>query len=843
MKRTTLFVIALAVLCGCSKHASFSTYDLKCEGLTEPLAIDSTSPHFSWKTRSEASMTQSARQIQLASSETLLKKGKADIWDSGKVLSDGQIMVPFEGSVLESRQLCWWRVRVWDAEGNVSAWSEPQRFGVGILGDDRIDGSFIGLPSEDGTAPLLRKSFTVKRAGKTAFLHVNSLGYHEVYINGAKVGDAVLTPAVSQMDKRSLINTYDVTGYLKDGENEIVLWTAQGWYRNGAFGLSPDGPLVRAELDILGKNGWERLLGTDPEWMAAKSGYSDNLPQFSNLTGEIIDARGVPASMGKEDLDRLAWTKATVKDIEVKATPQMCEPCRIQETICGQSVEKDGDIWVVDLGRVANGLIEASVSAPAGTEIHIMVADDNPVRSGWWNSSLFGEYRFTASDAEVDTFVGKFQSNVFRYVRFEGLDKAPDPAAVKIHRVRTDYAEASTFECSDPDIQAIHDMIHYTTQNLAFNGYMVDCANLERLGYGGDGNASTLTLQTMYDVAPLYANWLQAWNDAIQEDGGLPHTAPEPWKAGGGPYWCSFIVQAPFRTYMSYGDERMLESCYENMKLWLTYADKHTGDDSILRRWPDTEYRSWYLGDWLAPKGVDVNDPESIDLINNCAMAQTYRDLIDIAIKLGKKDESKLYEELLQTRQEAIHNSFFHPESCTYASGSQIDMAYPLLVGAVPAELCESVTEKLLERTGTVYNGHLNVGLVGVPVLTEWATLAHQADFMYGMLKKRDYPGYLYMIDNGATGTWEDWGSDARSHFHNCFNGIGSWFYQALGGIIPLEPGYRKVIIDPQMPEGIKWVKVTKETPYGTISVRWDNSNGQADVQVEAPVGVEIIRK
>ena len=841
MKRTTaLFVALAAILCGCSKEAGFSVYDLTCEGLDEPIAIDSATPHFSWKIQADEPMAQTGREIQVASSRKLLLKDQADLWNIGKVTTDGQIMVPYSGAPLSSRQLCWWRVRVWDDKGNVSAWSEPQRFAVGIIGEDIIDGSFIGMASDNGAAPLLRQTFSVKKAGQTAFLHVNSLGYHEAYINGEPVSDAVLSPAVSQMDKRSLINTYDVTDLLRAGDNEIVLWTAQGWYKPGAFGLDADGPLVRAELDVLTRDGWERITGTDSDWQAAESGYSDFNPRNRNIFGEVIDARGVPASLKSEDLDRLEWKNVTVKDITIPATPQMCEPCREQEAICGQSVVQDGEgTWIVDLGRVGNGLLEATVSAPAGTSVKVSVFDEDQF-SNWYPD--FGSYELiTSGAADGDRFVGKFNTNVFRYVRFEGLGKAPDPASVKVRRVRTDYAEAASFECSDPDIQAIHDMIRYTMQNLAFAGDMVDCANLERLGYGGDGNASTLSLQTMFDVAPLYVNWLTAWNDAIQPDGGLPHTAPEPWSAGGGPYWCSFIVQAPWRTYMSYGDTRMMERSYDNMKLWLTYVDRYTGTDGILRRWPDTGYRGWYLGDWLAPRGTDVNDPESIDLVNNCAIAQVYKELSEIAGTLGKESESRLYTQLLETKRSNIHGKFYHPATGTYGSGSQLDMAYPLLVGAVPEDLRAAVTEKLLERTQTVYNGHLGVGLVGVPVLTEWATLYHQPDFIYSMLKKRDYPGYLYMIDNGATGTWEDW-DNPRSHFHNCYNGIGSWFYQALGGIIPLEPGYRKVLIDPQMPEGIKWVNVTKETPYGTITVKWDNSNGQADVQIEAPVGVEVVR-
>ncbi|MDD3854005.1 MAG: alpha-L-rhamnosidase C-terminal domain-containing protein, partial [Syntrophomonadaceae bacterium] len=110
------------------------------------------------------------------------------------------------------------------------------------------------------------------------------------------------------------------------------------------------------------------------------------------------------------------------------------------------------------------------------------------------------------------------------------------------------------------------------------------------------------------------------------------------------------------------------------------------------------------------------------------------------------------------------------------------------------------------------------------------------------MLKKRDYPGYLYMIDNGATTTWEHWNGQ-RSRIHNCYNGIGSWFYQAVGGISPVDtiPAYRKVRIDPQIPNGITWAKTYKETPFGRVEVNWEINSGNMEMELDIPVGIEAI--
>ena len=125
--------------------------------------------------------------------------------------------------------------------------------------------------------------------------------------------------------------------------------------------------------------------------------------------------------------------------------------------------------------------------------------------------------------------------------------------------------------------------VHVSTPSRSYDvligqGVIDEVGALTRKACGG----SAACVIADDNVAPLYANWLQAWNDVIREDGGLPHTAPCPWRAGGGPYWCGFVVQAPWRTYMSYGDKRLIERCYPTMTGWLDYVDAYTVDGGKL---------------------------------------------------------------------------------------------------------------------------------------------------------------------------------------------------------------------------------------------------------------------
>ena len=821
----------LGLLIGLNAVAQEAT-DLRTEGMKEPLGIDNTQPHFSWKIVSPQPFSQTGYELEVATNPTLLKEGKADVWVSGQVNSNETVMVPFAGGQLKPRTLYYWRVRSSDGE-KWTPWSNVQRFGIGIVKPDQMRGEYIGLGLGEAQSILLRKTFEVSQRKGTALLHVNSLGYHEAYLNGKPVSQAVLTPAVSQMDRRSQIVTYDVTPLLKKGKNTLIIWAGSGWYKKNTFRAQFEGPLVRADLDLQNEGEILDLVHTDATWQGRKGGYEDtgswSPGQFG---GERIDASLVPTNIAALQKEK-DWQEVHTADIQgIEATPQMCQLNCIRETVSPVNIEDKGDgRWLVDMGRVVNGLFEIELHGlEKGKEIKASYCD-HMLDLDKFQGTNWGDDVYISSGKGGDTFRNRFNHHLFRYVLLSGLPYRPETKDMRAYRIGMDIEKTGTFESSDEDLNRIYQMIAYTMDGLMWGGYMVDCASIERLGYGGDGNASTLSLQNTFDVSPLYMNWLQAWNDAIRPDGSVPHTAPNPYKAGGGPYWCSFVVQAPWRTWWTFGDTRPMTRTYETMKLWLRYVDAYS-KDGLLHKWADVDYRWWYLGDWLAPKGVDVKKQESVDLVNNCALSQSYAELIQIANKLGLQADKEEFIRRREALNRRIHETFYHPETQTYGTGSQLDMVYPLLVGAAPEGTRAIIRRKLVES-----HDHIGVGLVGVPVLTEWATLNNEADFMYKILKQPDYPGYLYMINNGATGTWEDWDSP-RSHFHNCYNGIGSWFYQALGGIIPTQPGYRSVRIDPQHPRGLEWVKVTRQTPYGTILVHWRQEAGAYKLHLEIPNGI-----
>lgn len=711
--------------------------------------------------------------------------------------------------------------------------------------------AFIGcrtgsLPTSapDGWAetPMLRTTFEVERAdmapvaGRSVSfsLRVVSLGYHEVYLNGTRVGDWVLQPAVSQLDRRALEVTYDISDLVREGDNELTLWLGQGWGR--IYGTPA---VARAVVERTASDGECGLIytlaGTDSTWEASPSPYSyTGSWQPLQFGGERYDARV------KE-----SWRPASVYEAEgIAVSQQEFRGNREVGWLQPQSVDTLSDgTFLIDFGRVVTGWFQLDcLPIPKGDSITMEYLDHLDAKSPHTETDIY------VSDGTGDDdihFTNRFHMHAFRYVKVSGLGHyvaygldTPIATARAVQISAVDPAGGATFECSDPRLNAIHDMVKYTLSCLTFSGYMVDCPHIERMGYGGDGNSSTNTLQTLWDVRDVYANWMQAWHDALDSTGDLPYVAPA-FRTGGGPYWQGFIVKAPWRTYVNYGDPMLVYRHYDDMCRWMDYIERHSVDadcdrsgangnqsDGILQPWTDTERHGWFLGDWAVPDGVDKGG-ESVLHASSCFVAECLADMERMARMTGHQADAERFAARRQLVVDAIHRHFYHPETHTYANGTPLDQAYALLMGVPPDSVtAAAVKARLIKDIHGRYRDHVAFGLMGVPVFTEWCVREHEADIMATMLRQEDYPGYLNMINQGATTTWESWGcgmpgKEDRSRVHNCYNGIGTWFYQAVAGIRPdpAQPGYKHFFVDPQPVGGVDWVRCTKPTQYGDIRV------------------------
>lgn len=841
--RHIFFFLLLLTACFINSHA-VRVYDLRCEMMQNPWGVDNTAPALSWKIATDHNgIRQKAYQILAASRPEWVNEKDADLWNTGKTDSEQSIWVKYAGKKLTSGSIVYWKLKVWDETGTESKWSATGHFSVGLLKASDWKGKFIGMERADTTAaPMLRKTFHFSGNPQAAFLHICTLGYHEIYINGKAVSNDVLAPSVVEYAKRYHSMSYNIRSFLQEGNNDIVIWLGKAWYDASTKGVAAKGPYTKAQIDVLDGSAWKTLVATDKSWSARTSGYyfpgSWSRVKFE---GEDVVASELLPDLTTPTLDKATWQQAIEASVpERPITPMTCEPNKIQEKIRPVSISNfTRKIWMVDMGKSIVGWTKIKFGKlRKGQKIEISYCDMLGL-NGDFEAGVFTDH-YTASGEGEETFCNKFNYHAYRYIKINGLENMPEPDDITSYSIYTGYDTKSSFVCNDKDINAIHDMVHYTFKCLTQSGYMVDCPHMERQGYGGDGNASILAAQTMYELYPLYTNWIQAYGDAQEDNGDLPHAAPVAHRCGGGPFWCVFIANAPWQTYLQYGDKDILKEYYPHMQRFIKFAESYmeNGLVTLNNRWPNTERRHWFLGDWALPNEEHQLHTESIDDVNSCAMSWAYDIMAKIAGVIGKTEDQKNYEHKHQEINKLIHKAFYHSDKNAYASGLQLDQAFPLFVGATPQDKTSQVNQSLKDLTYNRFEGHFFTGLVGIPILTQWLTRAGEAQLMYDMLKQRSFPGYLYMIENNATTTWEHWNA-RRSRIHNCYNGIGSWFYQALGGILPDEqqPAYRHFFIKPQIPDGITFVRTSKPTPYGNINIDWTKSQQTFDLKIEIPAG------
>lgn len=837
-------------------QAQFRPEGLRVEHLKNPVGIDIATPRLSWRLAPAApNLRQAAYQIQVASSSGALNQGKADIWDSGRVDSPQSTFVPYQGPALVSGQRLTWRVRAWDASGKPSPWSSHATWTMGLLKESDWTASYIGAPpqpdAKPGTPqpfPWLRKTFRLTAKSPRATAYVNALGYFELYVNGARVSDDVLAPAVTDYSKRNLYVTYDITPFLRTGPNVIALWLGRGWYVRGHPGVVHDGPLARAQFDIDQPGGQPVRIATDASW---KYRFSPITPlgrgtAFGDYGGERYDATLEVLHWDAPGFDDSAWQAAAIfTPPPVKTTAQLAEPNRVMEILKPAKVEETAPgAFAVDMGRNYVGWFEVKLppATAAGKQIRIEYADTPPTGTRFMTQNQRDEYVTRAGAGQ--TTRSRFNYHGFRWARITGLDRAPTPDEITGRFIRTAYDRASTFESSDELMNRIWRTAVWTYENLTLGGYVVDCPTRERLGYGGDAGTSIETGLFNFDTAALYTSWAANWRDAQAPNGDVPYTAPNyPDQGGGGPMWSGFVVTLPWHIYLQTGDKRALEDNYEMIRKWLAFADSKT-KDGLIEHYVSVgiSMPQWnYLGDWVSPRRPGQPDiarhPVAARFINNVHLLYTLQIASRIAALLGKADDAKLYSTRAGTLSAKLHEGFFNAADNTYATGQQPYLAFPLLTGVTPASLRPAVLKRLEETIRVKDAGHIDAGMHGTYFLLKLLMEEDRNDLIHEFTSKTTFPSWGHMLEQGATTFWESWSGQSR--IHDTLISIGAWFIQGIGGIRLDEnsPGFSHFHLQPAVVGDLKFARASYRSMHGEIVSNWRIENGQFAYEATVPAG------
>lgn len=832
---TLLTLAAVAVgLCSVSQAAPAAPEQLRCEGLTNPLGIDRAQPRLSWAIPLGArGLAQTARQVLVADSLKTLAADRGNLWDSGKVASDESQWVVYGGRPLAKGARCWWKVRVWDLSGAASPWSEPAWFSVGPLSAADWRGEWIGvdwMKNNEGPLPWLRKTFTLQEVPTTATAYVCALGYYELYVNGQKTGDDVLSPAVSDYGKRGLYLTHDIAKHLVKGKNCIGLWLGRGWSLGVLKNAGLVGPMVKAEVNLTFDQAAPLNIVTDAAWKARPSHITPLGKGMSgSYGGEMVEAQKEIVNWNAADYDDSAWQAATIHH---PPTPiiaaQMMEPNRLLDEVRLASVQTIKDGFVLDMGRNYTGWFGLTLpnEVKRGTTVSMEFADKRFPNGKF---QVYGQRNvYVARGGGGERFRNRFNYAAFRYAIVKGLPRAPKPEEVRGWLVTTNYEPSSTFSCDNRLLNQVHEMMCWTYKCLSLGGYTVDCPHRERLGYGGDSGTSMEMGMLNFRTGPFYAKWAADWRDAQNAQGDVPYTAPYSQDAGGGPVWSGFCVTMPWQIYLTYGDRRPLELSWPVMKKWLAFIDTKMGD-GLLQSYVGIGCAGspqWnFLGDWVPPgrkQGKDRVDDRSTLFFNNCYLVYCLQLAGKIGRVLGDDAQAAVYETKAKELAARLHSRFLNSDGATYANGEQTYLVLPLLFGITPQSIAPKVMAALEHDIKVTRKGHLNTGMHGNYFMTKYLIDQRRNDLLALMYTKEDFPSYGYMIRHGATTIWEEWDGD-NSQIHNTMISPGLWFLEGLAGIRYDEkaPGFKHFVASPGVESGLKRVDASLTTGYGKIMCVW----------------------
>jgi len=869
-------VILLLSLCSCKNaNSPITVSQIKCNGLENTIGTGNI-PDFSWIMKSEKrGQAQTAYQIIISTDNKMINKGKGNIWDTGKVISEKSAWISYHGTPLEPGTEYFWKVRIWDSQDRVSSWSATGTFITGLfakdnwsgarwIGYEEIPDSLLLVPGVHGDGnnlgniavkrtviPYFRKEIKLEKEISSACVFVSGLGQYELYINGDKVGDHYLSPGWTDYRKTCLYNTYDVTGFIARGDNAIGVIAGNGFYninreRYRKLVIAYGAPKIIMKLEIKYSDGSKEVIVTDESWKTSPSPIT-----YSGIYGgEDYDARLEQDGWEKPLFNDNEWKQAIiVKEPLGTLKPESDYPVKISEVIDNKKVSLQKDsIFIYDFGQNASGIIKIKVKGEKGQTVRFtpgeLLGEDSIVTQQATGEPYYFTYTLKGEKEEV--WMPRFTYYGLRYVQANGAvpENYPNPknlpviSDIKFLHTRNSSPRIGTFKCSNELFNSIYSLINWSIKSN-MSSVSTDCPHREKLGWLEQAHLMGNSIKCIYDIHNFYNKIIGDMIEAQLENGLVPDIAPEfvPFVGGfrDSPEWSSACVILPWDMYEWYGDIEAVRKAYPMMKKYVNYL-KGMSDNNIL---------SHGLGDWfdLGPKtpGEAQLTPKAVT-----ATSIYYYDtklLGKMAGLLGENEDAHFYSEMAEEIRNEFNTKFFNPVSKVYSTGSQTAYSMPLFFGMADSDIRKEVVENLIKSIKE--NGKaLTAGDIGYRYLLRVLEQEGQSQLIYEMNSRTDVPGYGYQLSKGATSLTESWAAlKYVSNNHMMLGHLMEWFYSGIGGIRQVNDSvsYNNILIEPEIVGDLTWADAKTNTVYGEVSSSWKIEDNTLTMKITIPVNCKAI--
>ncbi|MDR2374155.1 MAG: glycoside hydrolase family 78 protein [Bifidobacteriaceae bacterium] len=849
---------------------------LRCENAVEPLGIDVARPRFSWVIAGgDRGARQRAYQIRVSEADG---DGRL-MWDSGRVDSSDTQASEYDGAPLASCTRYVWTLAIW---GDAAETATPVRstFETGLMQAEGWPAEWIRGKN------LFRAEFETVKPIVRARIYISGLGYHELRVNGRRVGNSVLDPGWTDYERIVLYAAHDVTDLLNRGANAIGVMLGNGryspyehvrqknWHPLKKYGPSP---VLTVHGVIWHDDGSMSTLNSDCSWRTASGPIvSDDI-----YDGETYDARLERPGWDRPGFDDSGWAKATLvgEPLGRLVSQGALPPVRVIKSLTATRLTTPAPAtYLYDFGQNFAGWLRLKVRGPAGAAVRIRTGELTHSGTGMINTNTnrgaLSEDTYICRGEGLEEFEPHFTYHGFRYAELTGFPGTPSLDSLEAKVVHSAVQPIGGFSCSDQTINQIHQN-YLWTQVSNLHSIPTDCCQRdERMGWIGDAYLSAEAAIFNFDMAAFYSKFQRDIRLAQYDSGSVSGVCPPYWECNPvDPTYAAACVEFPWLVSRYYGDPRIIQENLDGMCAWVDFLGTQEG--------PDGTVDFGQFGDWCPPMhAYPIETPTAItatwyychDALHLSAMARSVGRL-DLAEKYqavadrvaanfnsrflqtdryasSKLSDAELAERLktwLQALPEEDHGEVMRRYATLYSASSQTANALPLWLGIVPPANEAAVAATLVNDIENTHARHLAVGVVGLKFVLDVLERYGHMDLALDTLTQSTYPSFGYQIREGATTLWERWEyldspKVFNSHSHPFSGSVDAWFYKALAGLRLADPRCPSgIVLRPELAQRLSYASASVETPRGIVSVDWRKHRQAFHYKVVVPGNTEAL--
>ena len=690
---------------------------------------------------------------------------------------------------------------------------------------------------------ILRGCFNVENAVNVK-LFALGLGFFKCYINGVCINPDTFLPLSSDFEAsvdpvdeiltghRIYVPEFDITPFVKDGENVIALHFGGGWYchHNRTFGL----PKAIYRITAESENGAFDFI-SDENCKINKSYINDycfvkNEQQDFLLYEEYFN----------NDFDDSLWQNA---DSVEPVLSEYCQTdCPVDTLIEELPVKKIGiceNGFVYDCGENTTGYPVIKVNAPKGEKIEVVFSEEI-LPDGKIDMSHNHGQRFTIISDGKERIV----EPQFTWFGFRCFEIIGDAEALCVKVIYSDVKVNSDFECSNETLNWTYKTFLHTMLCNMHTGHPSDCPHLERRGYTGDGQLTCNAVFTTMAAKSFYEKWLQDIADGQDTlSGHIQYTAPYI-RSGGGPGgWGSAIVEVPYQLYKHYGETEVLSKYYNAMRRYIDYLEAHSEFGLVTSDKKD----EWCLGDWCGPnviypdKDITSHNQQMVipaPYVNTYFMVKSLEKMCEIAAVINKTEDIDEYKEKINLRKNAIRAAYFNAFDDNFVMNVQGGNVFGYDIGLGNENTYKNIV-RYYEKTGC-----FDTGIFATDILIRLLFENGDGDLAVKLLTNDGAQGFEHWRKNGATTFHEYWDSNrSRSHNHPMFGAPVAYFFEYLLGIKQKTDtaGFRSLIIEPQVVSEFNKMSGSMTIPNGKVSVQYEKNEGIVIFKIFIPASTEAV--